>query len=89
MDSKIKLQRLEMQELFTEENINRKKVETALSRLGTLKTQSEISFVYHLLDLREVLTPEQITKLETIKQERRRQYWHDRAPRSREDRGRF
>lgn len=89
MDSKIRLQRLEMEELLNEDNINRKKIETVLSRLGTLKTQSEISFVHHLLDLREILTPEQVAKLETIKLERRRQYWDKRTPRPRNERGRF
>jgi|GEM_PF-3579541 len=88
LESKIKLQRVELQELLTRENINRQKIEAVLTELGDLKTRFEISLVNHLLDLKDVLTDDQQKKLESMKNERRREFWDRRRESFRREKNR-
>ena len=54
------------------EKINRKKVEKMIRDIASFKTDMFVDRINFLLDLRSLLTPEQIKKLEELKGQFRR-----------------
>jgi Spy/CpxP family protein refolding chaperone len=82
----IKIQELRMKAYLKEDNIDRGKMEKMLRGIAKMRTDSQVDYINHLLDIKNVLTPEQMKKLEEIKKERMRDRMKRRDKRSK-DRG--
>jgi Spy/CpxP family protein refolding chaperone len=76
--AKISVLNLKLETCFSDKKISKNKVASVIKELGTLKTSMEIAHINHLLDVRSILTAEQLTLLEKLKQERRKSMWHKR-----------
>jgi Spy/CpxP family protein refolding chaperone len=65
----IKILELKIGSYMEKEKINRGKLEKMLREVAAMKTDLTIANINYLLDLRDLLTPEQIKKIESIKSE--------------------
>lgn len=74
----LKVLQLEFDSYLKEEKINRAKLEKMVRKIAQLRTDMQIENINHLLDLRELLTAEQLTKLDEIKKEMRHKRWNKR-----------
>ena len=68
----IKVLELKVGSYMEKEKINRGKLEKMLRQVAAMKTDLTVANINYLLDLRDLLTPEQIKKIESIKGEMRR-----------------
>lgn len=68
----IKVLELKIGSYMEKESINRGKLEKMLRQVAAMKTDLTIANINYLLDLRDLLTPEQIKKIESIKDGMRR-----------------
>ena len=59
VESKIRIARLDMKELFMAENLDRVSIEKKLKSISDLQYQMKLAHVNHLFAVREILTPEQ------------------------------
>jgi len=66
----IKVLELKVASYMGKENINRGKLEKMLRQVAAMKTDLTIANINYLLDLRDLLTPDQIKKIESIRNER-------------------
>lgn len=82
-EEKIKMTRFE--NYLNGEELDRKKIEKMIREVADFKMKGQIDMINHLLDLKEVLTPEQQKKMEELKSEFRK----GRRGKSRENRRDF
>jgi len=68
----IKVLELKIGSYMEKEKINRGKLEKMLRQVAAMKTDLTVANINYLLDLRDLLTPEQIKKIESVKGEMRR-----------------
>jgi Spy/CpxP family protein refolding chaperone len=69
----IKVKELKFKTFMKQDQVNRGKMETMIREIAKMKTDVQIAHINYLLDLKNLLTPEQIQKLEDFKRERMRQ----------------
>jgi Spy/CpxP family protein refolding chaperone len=67
--SDIKVLELKFASLLKNNRIDRREMEKMAREVGKLKTDLQVDHLNYLLDLRDILTPEQIQKIEKIKKE--------------------
>ena len=80
-DTKVK--ELKLANYLQGDKIDRKVVEKMVKEISELKTGLQIDRIYYLLDIRGLLTPEQIAKAEELKRTvRRRAFFGDREGRT-------
>jgi Spy/CpxP family protein refolding chaperone len=92
----IKVKGLKVRSYLKEEQVDRKKMEEMIREVAKMRTDLQVDHMNYLLDLKDLLTPEQIAKIESLKKERRhkrmkkrkylREKKHDRQPASRASR---
>jgi hypothetical protein len=78
-EADIKVQELKFKSLISKDKINRSKMEKMVRDLAKLKTDLLINRVNYLLDIKDILTPEQISKVEEIKKKFREEMWKKRS----------
>jgi Spy/CpxP family protein refolding chaperone len=79
----IKVQQMKFQTYIKKETVDRKKMEKMIRDIAKMKTDMQIDNMNYLLDVKKVLTPEQITKIEEFRNQRRK----DRMNRRNSNRG--
>jgi len=67
--SDIKVLELKFASLLKNNRIDRREMEKMAREMGKLKTDLQVDHINYLLDIRDVLTPEQIQKIEKMKKE--------------------
>ena len=67
-----KIQELKLQSYLKQNKINRKKMEKMIRSIAAMKTNMKIDHMNYLLDVKAVLTAEQVKKIEEFKKRRRR-----------------
>jgi Spy/CpxP family protein refolding chaperone len=67
--SDIKVLELKFASLLNNNRIDRKEMEKMARDMGKLKTDLQVDHINYLLDVRDILTPEQIQKIEKIKKD--------------------
>jgi Spy/CpxP family protein refolding chaperone len=91
----IKIQELKFHSYLKEDQIDRSKMEKMIRNIAKMRTDSIVDHINYLLDLRNLLTPEQIEKIEDIKKQRmhemmrhrkNRKPWREMGPRERAER---
>ncbi|MCK4761434.1 MAG: hypothetical protein KAW12_04480 [Candidatus Aminicenantes bacterium] len=68
----IKVLELKLNSLFKEKKVNRAKLEKQIREIAGLRTDMQIEHIDHLLDLKELLSGEQLIKIDQFKKEMRR-----------------
>ena len=63
----VKIQELRMTAAIKAKAVNRKQVAAGLKTIGNMKGDSMVRFLNYLLDLRQILTPEQLEKIKKIR----------------------
>jgi len=66
----IKIKGLKVRSYLREEQVDRKKMETMIREIAKMKTDMQVDHMNYLLDLKDLLTPEQLAKIESLKKER-------------------
>ncbi len=79
-EADIKIKELKLQSYLKNEPVNRKEMEKMIGEIAKMKTDQQIDHMNYLLDLREVLTPEQVGKIETLKKEKFHRVMENRRP---------
>lgn len=67
----IKVDELKLQSYLEKEKLNRKEMEKMIRQIAKLRTELQIDHMNYLLDLKEVLTPDQLAAIESLKKEKR------------------
>lgn len=67
----IKVKGLKLRSYLKEEQVDRKKMETMIREIAKMRTDLQVDQMNYLLDLKDLLLPEQIEKIESLKKERR------------------
>ncbi len=65
----IQVKELKISDYLNDDQINRKKMETMIREVAAMKTDMKIAHLNHLLDVKSLLTAEQITKIEDLKKD--------------------
>lgn len=68
----IKALELKLNSSLKEKKVNRAKVEKQIREIAALRTDMMVEHIDHLLDLKELLTGEQLVKIDRLKKEMRR-----------------
>jgi Spy/CpxP family protein refolding chaperone len=68
--AEIKIKGLKVRSYLKEEQVDRKKMEIMIREIAKMKTDMQVDHMNYLLDLKDLLTPEQIAKIESLKKER-------------------
>jgi Spy/CpxP family protein refolding chaperone len=85
----LKIKEVKLHSYLKENQVDRKKMEKMIREIASMKTDMQIAHINYLLDLKDVLTPEQLQKIETFKKERWHQRMKERKPRMKERMKRF
>lgn len=81
----IKVKGLKVRSYLKEEQVDRKKMEMMIREIAEMRTDLQVDHMNYLLDLKDLLTPEQIGKIESLKKERRHK-WMEKRKYFREER---
>jgi Spy/CpxP family protein refolding chaperone len=65
----IKVKGLKVRSYLTEEQVDRKKMEIMIREIAKMRTDLQVDHMNYLLDMKDLLTPEQIAKIESLKKE--------------------
>jgi Spy/CpxP family protein refolding chaperone len=91
----IKVEELKLQSHLKNEKADRKEMEKMIRKIAQMRTDLQIDQMNYLLDLKEVLTAEQLAKIESLKKEKRhhmmegrKSRWDQRRNRSQSPRNR-
>lgn len=68
-EADLKVMELHFAAMLKEEKVNRKEMEKMARGIGNYKTDLQIGHLNYLLDIRDVLNPEQIQKVENLKKQ--------------------
>lgn len=80
-DADIKVQEMKLESYLKGQAIKRAAVEKMVRSIAGLKTELHLAHINHLLDLRDLLSDEQIKKIEEIKEEMRHRFMERRDER--------
>jgi len=78
-EAEMRIQSMKLRNLLSESNVDRKAVDRTIRAVSKLRTDIQLARINHLLDVRALLSPEQIKKIEEGKKKMRRRVW-DRNP---------
>ncbi|UCH93019.1 MAG: hypothetical protein JSV88_22385, partial [Candidatus Aminicenantes bacterium] len=65
----IKIKELKLRTHLKNQQVDRKKMEEMIREVAKMRTDLQIDHMNYLLDLKDLLTPDQIEKIETLKKE--------------------
>ncbi len=82
--AEINVKELKLSTFLKEEKIDRGKLESMILEIGKMRTDLQVQHINHLLDLRDLLTAEQLKKLENFKQDRMKERMGKRMMRMKE-----
>lgn len=71
VNADIKVLELKLQSLLKGDKINRTSMEKMIRDIAKMRTDLQVEHINYLLDLRDMLTPEQLTKIDELKKEMR------------------
>ena len=74
----IKVEELKFRSYLRSDQIDRSKMEKMIRATSKMRTDSQVDHINYLLDLRNLLTPEQIERIEALKKERMHRMIRDR-----------
>jgi Spy/CpxP family protein refolding chaperone len=77
----IKVQDMRLDSYLKGDKINRSEVEKMVRNIAKMKTDLHVAHINHLLDLRDLLSEEQIKKIEEVKTQMRHRFMERRAER--------
>lgn len=78
----IKIKELKLSSYLKEDQLNRKKMESMIRDVANMKTDMKIAHMNHLLDVKNMLSPDQLKKIEELKKNwRSRKFRQWRKPR--------
>jgi Spy/CpxP family protein refolding chaperone len=77
----LKIKEMKFHSYLKKDKIDREKMEKMIREITGMKTDMQISHMNYLLDLKELLTPEQLQKIETFRKERRLRWLRERKHR--------
>jgi Spy/CpxP family protein refolding chaperone len=80
----IKIKGLKVRSYLKEEQVDREKMGKMIREIAEMRTDQQIDHMNYLLDLKDLLTPEQIAKIESLKKERRHKMMEKRKYRRKE-----
>lgn len=66
----VKVQELKLNSYLKEDKIDRGKMEKMIRAIAQMRTDSQIDHINYLLDLKDILTPEQVKKIDEFKKDR-------------------
>lgn len=66
----IKVQELKFNSYLKGDKVDRGKMEKMIRTIAKMRTDSQIETINYLLDLKEILTPEQVKKIDELKKDR-------------------
>lgn len=78
----IKVKELKLQNFLKGDKINRKKMEQMIRDVAALRTDMQIDRMHYLLDVKSVLTADQLKKIDEIKKNRRQKWFKNRKNRN-------
>ncbi len=70
--AEINVKELKLGTFLKEDKIDRGKLEGMIQEIGKMRTDLQVQHINHLLDLRDLLTADQLKKLENFKEDRMR-----------------
>lgn len=73
--AEMKIQWLKFKTLLKKDKVDRKKMEKMIRETARMRTNMQIDKMNYMLDVKEVLTPEQITKIKEFKKKMRKRRW--------------
>jgi Spy/CpxP family protein refolding chaperone len=82
--AEISVKELKLSTFLKEDKIDRGKLESMIMEIGKMRTDLQVQHINHLLDLRDLLTAEQLKKLESFKQDRMKERMGKRMMRMKE-----
>jgi len=77
----LKIKQMKFKSYLKEDKINRKKMEKIIREIAEMKTDMQVDHMNYLLDLKSLLTTEQIQKIEELKKQRRHKMMKERFER--------
>lgn len=77
----VKVKQLKLQNYLKSDKIDRKKLEQMIRDVAALKTNMQIDRMHYMLDVKSVLTAEQLKKIEEFKTQRRQKWFKNRHDR--------
>ena len=80
----LKIKEMKFHSYLKKDKIDRKNMEKMIREITSMKTGMQIAHMNYLLDLKELLTPEQLQKIETFRKERRLKWLKERKHRKRD-----
>jgi len=80
----LKIKEMKFHSYLKKDKVDRKNMETIIREITTMKTDMQIAHMNYLLDLKELLTPEQLEKIETLRKEKRLERLKERKYRMRD-----
>lgn len=80
----LKIKEMKFHSYLKKDKIDRKKMEKMIREITSMKTDMQIAHMNYLLDLKELLTPEQLQKIKTFRKERRLKWLKERKHRKRD-----
>jgi Spy/CpxP family protein refolding chaperone len=85
--AEINVKELKLGTFLKEDKIDRGKLEGMIQEIGKMRTDLQVQHINHLLDLRDLLTADQLKKLENFKEDRMRERMGKRMMRMKERMG--
>lgn len=85
--AEINVKELKLSTFLKEDKIDRGKLEGMIQEIGKMRTDLQVQHINHLLDLRDLLTADQLKKLENFKEDRMRERMGKRMMRMKERMG--
>jgi Spy/CpxP family protein refolding chaperone len=87
--AELKIKEMKIHSYLKKDKIDRKRMEKMIREVTNMKTDMQIAHMNYLLDLKELLTPEQLQKIERFRKERRLRWLKEREHRMRDREHRF
>lgn len=71
-DADVEVLELKLRTYLKEDKIDRGKMEKMIRDIAKMRTDAQVDHINHLLDIKNILTPDQLKKIEQLKTERMR-----------------
>ena len=81
--AELRVQILKLANVLNESKVSRKSVDSMIRSISMARAEIQSARINHLLDVRDLLSAEQMEKIEQFKKRLRQRMWRDRSRRSR------
>lgn len=82
--AEISVKELKLGTFLKEDKIDRGKLESMITEIGKMRTDLQVQHINHLLDLKDILTAEQLKKIDALKEDRMKERMGKRMMRMKE-----